>query len=191
MPPLARSAMLVLLLAAGAAAPASSGTVVPVDVRESWTVGISAFRGEGLDPADAWLAWSVPLLLRDQIAGLAIHDVDASGRDALARVAIARERRVLLASIERLRDARDGAVLGGTPPAVSGAAALAEAMERLAWLDGLAPSEVAVADRKPIVFKDGAEPGLLLAAPFGSRGEAAGREDVDLLVGGSVQAAAG
>ncbi len=64
-------------------------------------------------------------------------------------------------------------------------------MRRLAWLDALEPSAVAVADHKPIAFKDGPQPGLLLAAPFGSRGEAAAREDVDLLVGGSVREAAG
>ena len=44
---------------------------------------------------------------------------------------------------------------------------------------------------KPIAFKDGQEPGLLLAVPFGSRAEAASREDVDLLVGGSVREASG
>lgn len=199
MSPPARSVALFLLLAAGVAiraasqdAAASPGSGIPADARESWIVGISAFRGEGLDPADAWLAWSVPLLLRDQVAGLAVHDLDAAGREALARAAVARERRALLASIERLRDARDAAALEGTPAALSGAAStLAEAMARLERLDDFAPSAVGVAERKPIVFKEGPEPGLLLAVPFGSRAEAAEREDVDLLVGGSVREASG
>jgi hypothetical protein len=212
---LPRAAVVILLLAAGVAVRAVSqnaiagspgaagspekstraatpGSGVPTDTRERWTVGIAAFRGEGLDPSDAWLSWSVPLLLRDQVAGLSVHDIDAEGRDALARSTIARDRRALLASIERLRDARDAAAIEGTSATLSGAvSALAEAMTRLARLDGLALSAVTVADHKPIAFKAGPEPGLLLAAPFGSRAEAAEREDVDLLVGGSVQEASG
>jgi hypothetical protein len=202
MSPSSRTAVLLLFLAAGAArvagataadaaSPAPSpASAVPVDARERWTVGISAFRGEGLDPSDAWLAWSLPLLLRDQVAGLATHDVDAPGRDALARAAIARERRTLLDSLERLRGERDATALGENR-AAGAAGALAEGLARLAWLDALEPSAVAVADRKPIAFKDGPQPGLLLAVPFGSRGEVAARENVDLLVGGSVREAAG
>lgn len=195
--PPARAAALLLTLAAAApplaraAAPAFSP---PADERARWTVGFTAFRGEALAPGDAWLAWSVPLMLRNQVAGLGEHAIDAAGREALARAAIARERRALLADIASLRDARDAAALGESGPAggpSAPSAALAEAMDRLVWLDGLAPEAVAVASVKPIAFKDGAGPGLLLATPFGSRGEAAVREDVDLLVGGSVRETSG
>ncbi len=91
MSPSPRTAVLLLFLAAGAvriagaaspaaaASPTAAAAAVPVDARERWTVGMAAFRGEGLQVSDAWLAWSVPLLLRDQVAGLATHDVDAPG----------------------------------------------------------------------------------------------------------------
>jgi len=154
-------------------------------------VGITAFRGEGLAPGDAWLAWSVPLMLRDQVAGLGTHTLDAGGRAAIARAAIDRERRAELAAIDGLRDARDAAAFGETPAPAASSSALSDALDRLAWLDGLDPSAVDVPDAKPIAFKDGSEPGLLLAAPFGSREGAAAREDVDLLVGGSIREASG
>ena len=196
LPPTARAATVMLLLAAGPAARAAAADAPrtpPADTRERWVVGITAFRGEGLAPSDAWLAWSVPLLLRDQVAGLAAHDLDADGRTALARAAVARERLALLASLDALRGARDAAALGEAPAAASGdpGSALADAVDRLAWLDALDPSAVEVPEAKPIAFKDGREPGLLLAVPFGSRAEAASREDVDLLVGGSVREASG
>jgi hypothetical protein len=194
LPPTARAAAVLLLLAAGAGVPtpaAAAQREPPADTRATWTVGITAFRGEGLDPADAWLAWSVPLLLRDQLAGLDTHTLDADGRAALARAAIARDRQTLLASLDGLRNARDAAAFGETRPAAPGSPAapdaLSEAMDRLAWLDGLDASAVEVPDVKPLSIKDGEGPGLLLATPFGSRGEACSREDVDLLIGGSVR----
>ncbi len=194
----ARAVAVFLLLAAGPltlARAAAAPFTPPVDTRERWTVGITAFWGEGLAPGDAWLAWSVPLMLRDQVAGLDAHAIDADGRAAIARAAIARERRTLLASLDSLRDARDAAAFRETqaaaPASPVASDALSDAMNRLAWLDGLDPSAVDVPDAKPITFKDGSEPGLLLAAPFGSRGETASREDVDLLVGGSVREASG
>jgi hypothetical protein len=194
MPSPVRVIVFLLLLAAGAGVPAPAGAAQrepPADTRARWIVGITAFRGEGLDPADAWLAWSVPLLLRDQLAGLDTHTLDADGKAAFARAAIARERRTLLASLDSLRDARDATAFGESRPAAPGSPAapdaLSEAMDRLAWLDGLDPSAVEVPDGKPLSIKDGAEPGLLLATPFGSRGEASAREDVDLLIGGSVR----
>ena len=196
LPPTARAAAVLLLLAAGPAAHAAAADAPrtpPADARGRWVVGITAFRGEGLAPADAWLAWSVPLMLRDQVAGLDAHAVDADGRIALARAALARERLALLASLDALRDARDAAAFGETGAAATAGpeTALSDAVDRLAWLDALDPSTVDVPDTKPIAFKDGREPGLLLAVPFGSRGEAASREDVDLLVGGSVREASG
>jgi hypothetical protein len=200
LPPHPRAiAVLLLLAAAASAGPAAAAPrTPPKDTRERWVVGITVFAAEGLAPADAWLAWSIPLLLRDQLAGLGRHAIDADGRAAIARAAIARDRRAQLVALDGLRDARDAAAFGETRAAAAAAAstptpaaALAEAMEKLGWLDGLDPSAVDVPDAKPIAFKQGPEPGLLLAAPFGSRGEAAAREDVDLLVGGSVREAAG
>jgi len=201
MPPSSPAALAaVLLLAAGAAVPASAAPFAPpVDPHERWTVGVTAFRGESLAPDDAWLAWSVPLMLRDRIAGLAAHTIGPEERMAVARAAIVRERRAVLASLESLRAARDAATFGeraaaqpsAGPSAPAAGDALAEAEGHLAWLDGLDPSVVVVPDTKPIAFKEGREPGLLLPAPFGSQGEAAVREDVDLLVGGSVREASG
>jgi hypothetical protein len=198
MPSPARAIAVLLLLAAEPGAPSPAGTaplVPPADTRERWTVGITAFRGERLAPADAWLAWSVPLMLRDQLAGIATHAINADGRVALARAAIERERRTLLASLDRLRDARDAAAFSeassAAPATPTARDALSDAMDRLAWLDGLDPSAVKVPDEKPVGFKDGPEPGLLLATPFGSPGESASREDVDLLVGGTVSEESG
>jgi hypothetical protein len=198
MPSPARAIVILLLLAAGAGVPAPAGAAQhepPADTRERWAVGITAFRGEGLAPADAWIAWSVPLLLRDRVAGLAVHAIDAEDRRALALAAIARERRTLLASLDSLRRARDAAAFGETrsaaPESPTRRDALADAMDRLAFLDGLDPSAVEVPDAKPVTLKEGSEPGLLLATPFGSRAESSSREDVDLLVGGSVREASG
>lgn len=194
MPSPARAIAILLLLAAGPGALAPAWAVQfepPSDTRERWIVGITAFRGEGLAPTDAWLAWSVPLMLRDQLAGLDTHTIDADGRAALARAAIARERRTLLASLDSLRDARDATAFGETRSAAPGSPAtqdaLSDAMDRLQRLDGLDPSAVEVLGEKPVTIKDGPEAGLLLATPFGSRSEAASREDVDLLIGGSVR----
>jgi hypothetical protein len=190
----------VLLSAAAAAAPAAAAPFeLPADPHGQWTVGVAAFRGEDLAPDDAWLAWSIPLMLRDRVAGLATHAIGPEERAAVGRATIARERLAVLASLASLRRARDEAAFGeravpqpspgsSTPAAKE---ALAEAEEHLAWLDGLDPSAVVVPDRKPIVFKEGREPGLLLAAPFGSPAEAAAREEVDLLVGGSVRESSG
>jgi len=190
----------ILLAAAGAAASAAAAPFTPpADARERWTVGFAAFHGEDLAPDDAWLAWSVPLMLRDRLAGLAVHAIGPEERQAIGRAAIARERRAVLASLATLRASRDAADFGETPvpppsssrPATAERDALADADDHLAWLDALDPSSVAVPDRKPVAIKDGGEPGLLLAAPFGSPDEAAARNDVDLLVGGSVREASG
>jgi hypothetical protein len=198
LPSPARALVVLLLLAASPGARATAAAASrepPKDARERWIVGFAVLEGEGLASADAWLAWSIPLMLRDQLAGLGTHAIDGDGRTAIARAAIARERRALLTSIDGLRRARDAAGLGETRSATAASPtpgdALAEAMERLAWLDSLDPSAVDVPDVKPVAVKEGSEPGLLLAAPFGSRGEAAAREDVDLLVGGSVREASG
>ncbi len=53
---------------------------LPKDVSTQWQVGITVFSAEGLSPDNAYLAYSLPLLLKNQVSGLAVHTFLAGGK---------------------------------------------------------------------------------------------------------------
>ena len=87
----------------GAAAETTTGTTataaastqpdlsVPKDDAAKWVVGFTVLASDGLSMESRYLAYSLPLLLRDEVSGLTSHLYDDKEIDALRRLIVARQ----------------------------------------------------------------------------------------------------
>jgi hypothetical protein len=166
----------------------------PRDGRKQWTVGICAFDVEGLSLENAYLAYSLPLLLKNAVGVLDAHALADAERERAARAAIAREEAAADRAATAARRDLDGllfkdAVAGKADASARDSAAerLAKAVDRRRFLETLDPARVEVPRSLPVVFKQGTEDGKLLDPPRVPRDAYCAREGIDLLVGGSLQ----
>jgi hypothetical protein len=184
-------------LASPAAAPqgASPGAgdpavVVPTDILNAYTIGFAALGARGLSMENAYLSFSIPLLLRDRVSAIPSHTLTEQERLILGGAIVARERASAAQSLRQARHDRDELFFAAPPAAPAAAAAaekkLTDADRRLKFLDSLDPSNVKVREEKPVAFKDGTAAGNLFAAPRFSPAAFARQQGLDLLVGGTV-----
>jgi hypothetical protein len=154
-------------------------------------VAFSALSAAGVSPENAYLAFSIPLLLRDRVSALPSHTFSDDDREMYASVVATRELRTASQALVKTRQDRDALLFASPPPgadAVGAAQArLKAAADRCDFLRFLDPSEVPFPEEKPLAFKDGTGAGKLFDAPRYSPLAFAHSQDVDLLVGGSIR----
>ena len=177
--------------ASPAPAPTRPDLSVPVDAAKKWVVGFSVFNAAGLSPENAYLAYSIPLLMKDEISGLDSHTYADDERELWQKAILAREISAVERSITSIRQQRDSLYFGDTPPTAAAVQAVDErvsaAAARRDFLRSLDPAHVAVPAEKPIAFKEGTGPGKLLDLLRVPAATYCARQEIDLLVGGSIQ----
>lgn len=189
--------------AAGASAAAAAGTQTagaatgtgpdlsaPKVSSKAWTVGFSAFQSEGLSADNAYLGYSLPLMIASALNGVDTHDFSAGESAAIQRNALAgslltaeqalsaslHDRDVLLFS-----DQRDTATLAAADQKVAAAQA------RVLFLTSLDPGQIAVPAELPLTVKDGSSTAKLFDAPTVPLAQLCAAQGLDLLVGGSLR----
>jgi hypothetical protein len=174
----------------GAAQPAAAADTktIPKDAEKEWTIGFSVLTAEGLSTENAYLVYSIPLLIRDGLSGLPTHSFSDDSRRSVAASVIRAELRGVSQTLAQLRKDRDEAFFTpgtGTLAADSAAQRLKTSLDRQAFLLSLDPAAVDVAAEKPVVIRGGKGAGDLLDTPRWSPQAFAADQGVDLLIGGS------
>ncbi len=174
----------------GSAPAAGDVTALPKDTEKNWTVAFSALSAVGVSPENAYLAFSIPLLLRDRVSGLPSHTFSPEDQTMYASAVVTRELRAASQTLMKARQDRD-ALLFTNPPAGADAQDAAQkrlqtAADRQQFLRYLDPSDISFAEEKPLAFKDGPGDGRLFDAPDFSPLPFAVTQDVDVLIGGSI-----
>jgi hypothetical protein len=177
--------------AAVAAAPAGPDLSIPLDAAKTWNVGFTVFTSESLSAENAYLAYSLPLLLRDQVSGISLHslgdDERASVRTALASNAVAVAETAITAA-RREHDALLFSVTAATDAARKAAADhLQFAEARRDFLLTIDAARIDVASDKPISVVVGKGQGKLLDEPLVPPAVYCARQGLDLLVGGTIR----
>jgi len=176
---------------AGTAAAPARPDDLPKDSAVSWRVGICAFSSDGLSADNTYLPYSLPLLLKNEVSGLARHAYQEEERDLVRRSLIASEVAAAEKSLTSARKDRDGLLFNREPEgsaAWTAAEKRIDAVEaRLDFLRALDPARVRVADSKAVSIVEGSGAGKLLAVPDVPPEAYSAQQGLDLLVGGSVQ----
>jgi hypothetical protein len=167
---------------------------VPKDTRTHWSVAVCTFEVEGLSGENRYLAFSLPLLLKNEVGALSTHTLSDEERDLVRRRLIARDMVAADKAATAACAERDALLFSDAVASAKDSAArsavekkLADAVKRHGFLASLDPSKVDVAAEKPVAFKQGVEEGKLLDAPLIPRDVYCAQQGVDLLVGGSLQ----
>jgi hypothetical protein len=164
---------------------------VPADAAKQWVVGFTVFDARGLAPENAYLAFSIPLLLKDAVSGLQTHTIADDERDLDRAAIVARELRSAEQSLTSARRDRDALLFSGVPidPAALKPidARIAALEKRRDFLGSLDPSMIVIPPDKPVSFKEGSGPGKLLGLPAIPPAVHCAREGLDMLIGGSIR----
>jgi len=171
--------------------PGAADLSIPVDKKDTWVVGFTVFKEEGLSPENQYLSSSVPLLLKNELAGISTHTLLPEEQTFVRKAAIARETDAAAQSLTSLRQQRDAQFLDTSPPSASSLASLdtriRAALERQGFLAALDIARVKVADQKPVVVKEGTGAGKLLDPPAVPPAIFCARNGLDFLVGGTIR----
>jgi hypothetical protein len=181
--------------AAAPAAPASGPTKadvsLPKDAATQWQVGITVFSSDGLSADNSYLAYSLPLLLKDEVSGFSVHTYQQEESDNLRRALIAREVALSEKNITGIWKERDALLFNKVSPGAAADVAvktrLAAAVARLEFLRALSPSGITVVQEKPVVIKEGSGAGKLLETPAVPPEIYCAEQGIDLLIGGTIQ----
>ncbi|TVQ99657.1 MAG: PEGA domain-containing protein [Spirochaetaceae bacterium] len=159
------------------------------DDRPVWRIGVLPFAGTDLEPEDAWLARSIPLLMLETLSPLGEHRLSDAEREA-RRVRVLEKAQATagrtLAEENRARDRLLLADLSDDVRADRREAAdlrVTEARRALNRLLAMEADEVIVPVTRPIEFFGG---GAELIPTGLARGQAASQHDLDLVLSGSV-----
>jgi hypothetical protein len=164
---------------------------VPVDKKEKWVVGFCAFNAERLPGEDLYLTYSIPLMLKNQLAGLTTHALPEKERDLVRRDLVDRALEKVDQAVTGLFKERDALLLNSTGAEAPSPQAVDDkihaALARRDFLKKLDPSLITVAEKKPINVKEGTGVGKLFDAPRIPASVFCERQGIDLLVGGMVR----
>ena len=188
--------------AQGGPAPGAPGTSAPInptkpdlslpkDTAAQWQIGICVFSSDGLSPDNAYLAYSLPLLLKDEVSGFGIHTYQAEEGERARKALISREIAVCEKSLTSVRKERDALLFNQVPAEATARSSvetrLAATMARLDFLRTLSPSRIDAVERKPVVIKEGTGAGKLLEPPAVPPEIYCAQQGIDLLIGGTIQ----
>ena len=177
--------------APGASAAPAHPDDLPKDSSTSWRVGICVFSSSGLSADNTYLPYSLPLLLKNELAGLTSHEYSDDQLGQARRALIASEATAAEKAMTAARRDRDALLFSETPRGSAAWAAadkrISDAVLRLAYLGALQPGLIDVKERKPVVVVEGTGAGKLLAVPTVPPPVFCAQQGLDLLVGGSVE----
>lgn len=174
-----------------AANPALPDLTVPADTAKQWTVGFTVFGAEDLSKENAYLAYSLPLLLKNEVSGLDTHTFTPEEREMARSAIVSRESSSAEETITRIHKERDSLLFGAAPPSPSTLQGvddrLAAVVARREFLQMLDVTRIDVAAEKPVTIKEGSGPGKLLDLPKVSSAAYCAAQGLDLLVGGTLR----
>jgi hypothetical protein len=178
---------LAILLLAAVPVTVCSQDRVPVDDREYWTVGVTAFEGISLSEENLYLTQSFPLMIRERLEAIPTHFFGDAEAKAHRRGIIRRQQRRLAELIIADRRARDE--LFFTPGKQEDKVAvyedrIAENLLALNALRELDPEAIAFPESKPLRFATGTSGQLIFDRPVRSPLQSARQEDLDSLLWG-------
>jgi hypothetical protein len=160
------------------------------DTEPDWKIGIAAFDASRADAENAYLAHSIPLLLRERLETVPAHHLDQQARLAVGRAVLRDGMRKLFDELVRLRKERDELLFGSATGRADKVAdydrRIAQAIEDLNRLKETGPEDVQVAESKPLHFVESGE-GSLMEAAIHSAAEASRSAGLDLLIWGRVE----
>jgi hypothetical protein len=177
---------------AAAGAPAQTQTKpdlsLPVDASKNWVVGFTVFSAEGLSPENTYLAYSLPLMLKNDVSALTTHTYAGEERLLKRKVLITAQLALSDQAITKVQKDRDALLFGATPPTDKDIQAAGDrmtaALARKQFLQSLDPSSVDVAETKPITLMAGKGVGDLLDLPQVPPDIYCARQGIDFLIGG-------
>ncbi len=173
------------------ASPTKPDLTVPADKKDKWVVGFCAFNAERLPAEDGYLTYSVPLMLKNQLAGISTHTIDAKEGDLIRTAAVNRELAALDQSLTALARERDAIFFDAANPTAASTggvdAKIAAALARRGFLRSLDLSRITVAGQKPLEVKTGSAAGNLFDPLSIPAAVFCARQGIDVLVGGMVR----
>ena len=176
---------------AAAASPAGPDLTVPADTAKQWSVGFTVFGAEDLSKENAYLAYSLPLLLKNEVSGLDTHTFTPEERDMARSAIVSRESSSAEQTITRIRKERDSLLFGAVPPSPSTLQGVDDRLdavvERREFLQILDVTKIDVAAEKPVTIKEGSGLGKLLDLPRVDSANYCAAQGLDLLVGGMLK----
>ena len=171
--------------------PAKPDLTLPRDSAAQWQVGISVFSSTGLSRDNAYLAYSLPLLLKDEVSGFAEHTYLQEEADTARRALIAHEVALCEKNITGIRRERDALLFNkvreGDAARTSVEARLAALLARRDFLRTVPTGGIEIAAQKPVVVKEGTGAGKLLETPAVPAEIYCAQQGIDLLIGGAIQ----
>ena len=177
--------------AAASADPTKPDLSVPKDDGTKWVVGFTVLASDGLSMESRYLAYSLPLLLRDEVSGLTSHLYSDKEIDALRRLIVARQIATGEQTVTNVRKDRDALLFGDSPQTSDALKTmdlrLKAAVARGDFLRALDASLISVLKEKPVTMKSADESGKLLDAPKIPARQYCEAQSLDLLIGGSLQ----
>ena len=164
---------------------------VPVDKKEKWVVGFCAFDAERLPPEDQYLTYSMPMMLKNQLAGLTSHSLSQAERDLIRKTLVAKGQDAVDQSVTGFYKERDALLLDSIGPNIPSTtdvdAKIAAALLRREFLKSMDLARIKVAEQKPIEVKEGSGVGKLFDPLSIPASVFCDRQGIDLLVGGMVR----
>jgi hypothetical protein len=154
-------------------------------------VGFCVFNAERLPTEDQYLTYSIPLMLKNQLAALASHSLSDEEREDLRKNLVTHELETVDKNITGFFKERDALLLDSYGPDVPSTQTVDDkikaALARRDFLKKLDLSLIKVADQKPVTVKEGTGVGKLFDALSVPASAFCDSEGLDLLVGGMVR----
>ena len=170
--------------------PAAPDLTVPADTAKQWTVGFTVFSAGDLSKENAYLAYSLPLLLKNEVSGLDTHTFTPEEREMARSAIVSRESSSAEGTMTRIRKERDSLLFGPVPPTPSTLQGvddrLAAVVARREFLQILDVTRIDMAAVKPVTIKEGSGLGKLLDLPSVGSAAYCAAQGLDLLVGGAL-----
>jgi len=173
---------------------------LPEDDRERWTVGFAELEPVELDLKLRYLAYSIPLVLREKLLAVREHEIGEEEAAAYRAILVENEVRRLSGLLGAARRARELAVAGGGEADPSALREIEKKKQqvdlltdRIRGLGELDPAKIRLVNPKPVGFWSGrsgsdasSAPGLL-PSPRYSPLATLRDNSLDLLVFGSIE----
>lgn len=163
----------------------------PVDKKEKWVVGFCTFNAERLPPEDQYLTYSIPMMLKNQLAGLSSHTLSSAERDMVRKDLVAKGQEAVDQSVTGFYKERDALLLDSSGPNIPSTATVDAKIElalaRRDFLKSMDLTGIKVAEQKPLEVKEGTGVGKLFDPLSIPASVFCDRQGIDLLVGGLVR----
>ena len=176
---------------AAAANPAKPDLSIPADKKDTWVVGFCAFNAERLPAEDQYLTYSIPQMLKNQLAGLTSHTLSDAERKQLRKNLVSHELDTVDQNISGFFKERDALFLNSFGPDVPSTETVDDkiraALARKDFLKTLDLNLIKVAEQKTLEVKEGTGVGKLFDALSIPASVFCERQGIDLLVGGMVR----